>query len=275
MLKRTGLLMLIFFFTMCKKDPSLFDIKNLNGNKIGVLGHGGMGLTYSYPMNSKESLIKSLSLGTAGTEMDVCVTKDSVVVLCHSQSLADNTKCSGLIKEMNWVEIKNCNYKTPIFSAKADLIEASTFFEDIKNKQDLIFVFDCKITLEDDVDYLNLFSESLLKHIKKYNLASNCFIESFNSSFLEILESKNKNLFLFINTQNVETGLEIAKTLNLYGLTLDTKNINEAEIKEAHKNNLRVALFNTKTERENLDAVLKNPDFIQTDKVEYLVNVLN
>ncbi|WP_317897339.1 glycerophosphodiester phosphodiesterase [Aurantibacillus circumpalustris] len=273
-LKKFFLVVFVFLFTTCKKDPSLFDITNLNNNQISVLGHGGMGISYRYPMNSMESLIECLNLGTSGTEMDVCVTKDSIMVLCHSQNLEDNTKCKGLIKEMNWSEIKNCNYGYPIFSKKVNIIEASAFFDAVENKNNLLFVFDCKIVLDDKLEYLNLFAESLLKLIDKYNLDSNCFIESFNTSFLEILQSKNKDLHLFVNTQDVETGIDISRTIHLFGLTLDTKNVTDQDIEMAHNNNLRVALFNTQTERENIDAVLKNPDYIQTDKVDYLVNAL-
>ena len=274
MLKQFFLIFFILVATGCKQDPSVFVIKNLNENQIGVLGHGGMGLGYRYPMNSKESLLTCLSFGAAGTEMDVCVTKDSVVVLCHSQTLSDNTTCNGLIKEMNWEEIKNCNYKRPLLSEKAVIIDAATFFDAVENRSDLVFAFDCKIENEDKLEYLYLFAGALIKHIEKYNLVSNSFIESFNTSFLEILASKNKDLHLFLNTQNIEVGLKISKTIRLCGLTLDTKNISKHEIEVAHENNLRVALFNTQSEYANKEAVLKNPDFIQTDRVDFLVNVL-
>jgi len=257
----------------CKKDPSIWKIENLNGNKISVFGHGGMGEHYRYPMNSFESLMECLSLATDGTEMDVCVTKDSVLVLSHSQNLEEETSCSGQIKNKTWTELEGCKFTSPLFS-KADLITAAYFFDRIEYKNNRIFTFDCKITLEDSPEYLELFATSLLRHIETHGLVSHCFIESFNSDFLKLLQGKNKDLHLFLYSPDYLTGLNVSKSLNLYGLTLDTKNISQEDIKQAHQQGLRITLFNTSTEHENLEAVAKSPDFIQTDKVEYLINAL-
>jgi glycerophosphoryl diester phosphodiesterase len=258
----------------CKKDPSLWKIQNLNNNKISVFGHGGMGIDYRYPMNSYESLSHCLKLGADGTEMDVCVTKDTVMVLYHDQTLEEETSCNGSIKEKIWEEIKSCRYNNPIIG-RADLIPASYFFDRVENKDKLTFTFDCKVIMEDDIEYLNIFAEALYRHIIKYDLVSHCFIESFNITFLEILQKKDKNLHLFLYTQDYQTGLEVSKEIKLYGLTLDFEKISAEEIKQAHENNLRITLFNTQTEHQNLDAITKSPDFIQTDKVDYLINALN
>jgi glycerophosphoryl diester phosphodiesterase len=265
---------LFFFFFSCKKDPSVFVIKNLNGNKIEAFGHGGMGINYRYPMNTLKSLNECLNMGVRGTEMDVCVTKDSVLVLSHNQRLEDNTSCTGLIKEMTWLEIMNCTYRSPIYTEKENLVKASDFFNQLHNRNNFIFTFDCKLEAMESLDYLNRFAYTLLRHIDNYEMGSNSFIESYNTTFLKILKSRNKSTKLFVNTQNIQAGLLISKNVELYGLTLATENISEEEILEAHRNNLRVTLFNTHTEHENLEAIAKNPDFIQTDRVEFLVNAL-
>jgi len=256
----------------CEKDPPVWEIKNLNGDKISVFGHGGMGEPYKYPMDSFESLKRCIEFETDGTEMDVCVSKDSVLVLCHSQDLESETKCSGLIKNKRWEELKDCEYRAAF--TRADLIEASYFFDRIETDKGLVFTFDCKVSLEDSPEYLQLFATALIRHIDKYKIASTCFIESFNVEFLKLLQAKNKNLHLFLYTQNYKTGLAVSRIMPLYGLTLNADNISAEEIKLAHKENLRVTLFNTSTERENLDAIQKSPDFMQTDRVEYLLNVL-
>lgn len=264
---------LLLVFAGCKKDPSVWEIRNLNGDNISAIGHGGMGVHSKYPMNSYESLSNCLSLGADGVEMDVCVTKDSVMVLCHSQKLQDQTGCEGLIKDRTYAEIKDCRFNTPLLS-KASLIPASYFFDRIENKGGLTFTFDCKLEVEDNFEYLSLFADALLRHLQKYNITANSCIESFNTYFLEILHSRNKDLHLFLYTQNYQTGLAISKEISLYGLTLDQKNISAAEIEEAHKNNLRIALFNTLTERDNLDAIAKSPDYIQSDRLDHLIHAL-
>ncbi len=167
-------------------------IENLNENTISVFGHGGMGISYRYPMNSKTSLLDCLNTGAAGTEMDVYVSKDSVMVLYHNQDLEDLSNCSGRIKEKNWNEIEGCEYKLPLLSPEP-IIRADDFFASINKLNQFLYVFDCKLASEDSEAYLHLFANALLTHIQKYDLYAKCFIECTNVSFLEILKSKNAN----------------------------------------------------------------------------------
>lgn len=270
---RSILLTSLIFLAGCKKDPSVWKIENLNGDKILVFGHGGMGEKDRYPMDSYESLSTCLSLRPDGTEMDVCLSKDGVLVLCHGQDLSEQTGCTGLIKSKNWNELAGCKFKTPLFE-RAELIPVYYFLNKVVDRNTYIFTFDCKVTLKDSSEYLELFAQALVDLIEKYNLVSNCFIESFNEDFLRLLHSKNEKLHLFLYSSNLAAGLESSKDLNLYGLTLDTDHISANGVKQAHAHGLRVTLFNTRTEHENLDAIAKSPDFIQTDKVDFLIHAL-
>lgn len=272
-LKRILICSLCCLFFSCKKDPALWEIENLNGNKITVLGHGGMGIKSLYPINSLESLQRSIQKGADGVEIDVCVTRDSVLVLKHSQVLTNKTNCNGLIKEQTWAEIENCKYNLPLFS-RADLIRASFFFDKLTNRRELVYAFDCKITEEDNFEYQNLFAEALLRYLKKYKIVNNSLIESGSTNFLKILQEKSKRLKLFLYTTNYSSAIDALKEVNLYGITISTQNITADEVKLAHQNNLRVAVFNTQTAAENIEAIAKNPDYIQTDKLNHLLNVL-
>jgi glycerophosphoryl diester phosphodiesterase len=264
---------LFLFLIACKKDTSLWVIKNLSGNKINSLGHGGMGIKSLYPINSLKSLQNSLKINPDGVEIDICVTKDSVLVLKHSQDLDNETTCSGFINEKNWEEIKDCKYKLPLIG-REDLIQASDFFDQVENMNELVFAFDCKIAFADDSEYRDLFVEALIRHLEKYKIVENSCIESGNVSFLKKLQAKDKKLKLFLYTENYQKALEVMEEVDLTGITINNENITAEEIKLAHQNNLKVALFNTQTEDQNLEAVEKSPDYIQTDELEHLVNVL-
>jgi glycerophosphoryl diester phosphodiesterase len=267
------LLVCLLFFVSCKKDPSLWKIENLNENTISVFGHGGMGINYRYPMNSKTSLMDCLSSGADGAEMDVHVSKDSVMVLYHNQTLEELTRCSGKIKEKNWSDVNTCEYQLPFLNSET-IVSADVFFEAIPNPKNFKYVFDCKVMLEDEVEYVNLFARTLIAHITKYDLIDLCFIESSNATFLEILKAKNPALHVCLYTNDFLSGLELAKKLNLYGMTMDSDKITAENVKQAHQANIHIALFNLNTEQKNLKAIEKSPDYLQTDKVEYLVNAL-
>lgn len=263
----------MFLFLSCKKDPAVWTINNLNGNKISAFGHGGMGITYRYPMNSFESLTKVLDLGADGTEMDVQLTRDNVLVLYHSSKLQDDTDCDGLIRNKNWSELQSCKYHTPVFK-NAGLIRASDFFAKL-SANSYTFTFDCRVQINDDVEFMTRYTDALSKLIEKYAIIDRSFIESYSAAFLKMLYEKNNNFKLFVHPNDLAAGLEVAKQVKLYGITIDRENITKQEIAFAHSNNLRVALFNADTQRENLAAIQMSPDIIQTDDMSYLVKVLS
>lgn len=87
------LLCLVVILFSCKKNELTID--NLDG-KIYALGHGGMGVGKTYPMNTFESIQKCFSHGADGTEIDVQLTKDSVLIAFRGKDLSDYTQLTGL-----------------------------------------------------------------------------------------------------------------------------------------------------------------------------------
>ena len=87
-MKKLLYILSIFLFSSCQKE--IFDINNLNGD-ILVIGHGGMGVSHSYPINTFESIMHCINLGTDGTEIDVQMTKDGVLVAFHDKELSNKT----------------------------------------------------------------------------------------------------------------------------------------------------------------------------------------
>jgi len=267
-------LFLACIFVACKKDESLWQVKNLNpNNKTLAFGHGGMGIKYRYPMNSMESLHEVLSIGADGTEMDIQMTKDKVLVLFHNSKLEDATNGNGLVRDKNWTEIKNLEYKWP-FLNKTKLIRLEDFFKNQPINTNHIFTFDCKVEAAEEVEYRKNFVEKLYGFIDLYHLQKNCFIESYNVEFLSELALKDSTLKLFVHPENYSDGLAISKQIKLYGLTLDRLKINSAEIEQAHQNNLHISLYNLTNSKENTEAIQMNADFLQGDAMDDLINQL-
>ena len=94
--------LLSFSLFACKKKS--FQINNLNGGQIEILGHGGSGYADLYPIDTKESVFNCLNLGADGSEMDVQLTKDNVLVLFHDEDLSLNTNMTGLIRQYTFEE---------------------------------------------------------------------------------------------------------------------------------------------------------------------------
>ena len=268
-----SLCFVILFFS-CKKDEVIWQVQNLNlNNKTFAFGHGGMGIMYRFPMNSIQSLTEVLKKGADGTEMDLQLTKDNQLVLFHSIRLEDASNGNGLVRNKNWEDIKNVDYTYPLFT-KTKLISIEDFFNQIK-VDGHIFTFDCKVESKEDPDYLQNFASTLYNFIKKYELENNCFIESYNLTFLQALSAQNKNLKLFIHSDTYAAGLVVSKEVNLYGMTLDRLKITKEEIAEAHQQGLHITLYNMVNASENLKAIQMNADFLQTDKIEQLIEIVS
>lgn len=265
------IILIILTSNSCKKES--FNIQNLNNNTITVLGHGGMGVGKTYPLNTFESLMKCLNYGADGTEMDVQMTKDSVLVAFHDQDLSDGTNFHGLINSYTWDEIKNARFnKTPYLNYSITSLD--NFFSNISDVKKYKYTFDCKLYSEKvDEKLLETYSNSIIRLIEKFDIQNNVCIESPRKDFLSIMKTKRSNYKLFIYS-SFQNGLELASELNLSGITISTRDITKEQVDIAHAQGLLIATWNTHTKKENIDAIKKNPDFIQTDKVKYLIKIL-
>ncbi len=262
----------LMFFLSCEKEE--YSIINLNNNAITALGHAGMGIGNAYPMNSFESISKCLSLGMDGSEFDLQMTKDSVLVLYHDRNLSLNTNQEGLIHTKTWEELKSAVYNQWPY-LNYHIISLDQLFSHIENLHQFTFTIDCKLYTEGDLNaYTISFANSLIRAIERYHLMKNVCIESQNEEFLSLLKKEKPDYQLFIYPPTFEEGLEIALKLSLFGITIANSDIAKTQVETAHNNNLRVAVWNLHSEADHKDAIRKNPDFIQTDKVVNLIKLI-
>jgi len=271
-MKQLVILTSIFIFLIsCKKNISL---SNLNGDKIGCFGHAGMGSKSIYPANTLQSFEACLTKGADGTEMDVQVTKDGVLVIFHNDDLSGTTACGGNIRDLNWDEISACRINSLLFK-HLDIVSFDEFMQTIDNPFKYTFTFDCKCTpgADNENEYYQRFTNSIIKTIGDYGLEQNIFIENSDPAFLNLLKGLNNNLKLFLITEDYASGIKTAMQNNFYGLSASNELISKDQVSDAHSQNIRITLYGVQTNRQNYDAVEKQPDFIQTDDLDYLLRL--
>ncbi|MCF8368826.1 MAG: hypothetical protein K9G76_07260 [Bacteroidales bacterium] len=273
MKNRISLLTFLIILFSCEKAE--IDINNLNNNTISIFGHGGMGIGESYPVNSFESIMKCLNTGADGSEIDVQMTRDSVLVAYHADFLEDATNLKGSIIDKSWSEISQGQYSDPIYTGYK-LISLDELFSNIPHLNNYTFTLDCHMNNanNDLAKYYRSFASAIDKISDKYNLKGNLFIESHQADFLSIMQNNKRDYRIFIIKSPFELGFEIATKMNLYGITIPSENITAEQVQQAHMHNLFVTVWNTRSKKENREAIEKNPDHIQTDKVEYLIKIL-
>ena len=271
-MKKSALLFVfILICSSCQKED--FNIINLNNNQISALGHGGMGIGQAYPMNSFESILNCLSLGADGTELDVQMTKDSVLVAFHDEYLQNSTHSSGQIFTKTWEEIKNTSYSnTPYTSYK--LIRLDMLFENIPNPREYEFFFDCKsFNLDSSASYVNTYTNALLSIIERYDLEDQVYLELKRRDIIQAIKNKAPEINIFVYL-DFEPSFELINELGLQGITIAVDNITKNQVQQAHDNGTMVAVFNTNSKSKNIDAIEKNVDFIQSDRVKHLIRLL-
>lgn len=264
----------MFLAVSCSKDPATFPLKNLNNNEIECFGHAGMGTESIYPINTFESLESCLNRGADGTEMDVQITKDSVLVILHGWDLSENTSCSGLIKDINWSDMSGCNRKGKFFK-NLKIITFDDFVSRIPDPQNIFITLDCKATYGDfdQGEYFKLFARTIIKTLERNHLGPKIFIENLDPGFLLALKDRKPEANLFLLTDNFDYGMETVKKWGFWGLSMSNGSVTAAQVKAAHNENIHVTIWGVLSDKENYSAVEKCPDFIQTDNITYLLKI--
>jgi glycerophosphoryl diester phosphodiesterase len=264
----------IFFLVItvsCSKDPATFHLENLNNNEIGCFGHAGMGFYSAYPVNSWPGFASCLNRGADGTEMDIHMTKDSVLVITHSSNLQETTACSGAIKDLNWDDMNNCEVQSNFFK-NSKLLSLEEFIEKIPHPKNYTFTWDIKLS-DFNTEFYGVYARAIINTINKYDLNEHVFIENPFADFLQVIKDKKSNTHLFILAEDFEEGLQQVKQHDFFGVSMHTNKVTAEQVKQAHNNNIRVTIYGVLSEKENYAAVEKCPDFMQTDDINYLLKI--
>jgi glycerophosphoryl diester phosphodiesterase len=260
------LCILIIFCTInsCKKDVPIVD--NLYNGNVIILGHRGMGELYKYPGNTWESISPAVEIGVDGCEVDIQMTKDSVLVLCHDTYLSDKTNCDSTIYSHNWSEISGCTYYSSMDNIY--LISVDNLFSRLPDLQSKYFSFDVKIAdaVPDQAAYFGTFGRAIKTICEKYNMTEHVFVEGQKYLLTAFREAGLQNK-LFINSGvDIYTSSQQAQEMGAYGVACSAKSVTKEDVKAAHDKGLYVMMWGMQTNAENKEAISKNPDIVQTDK---------
>jgi glycerophosphoryl diester phosphodiesterase len=255
--------------------PEKYEITNLNNNEIELMGHGGMGFSDLYPINTAESLMRCISEGADGSEIDIQLTADNVLVGFHNSDLEGNTNLTGRIRDYTWNELKEARYTTtPQLNYK--ILNLRDFFGDVGGVDKYTFTLDIKIYPGDNeyLAYIDEFTDALEDLYDDYSIDSTVFIEAQDQYFLTEMATKDAQIRQYIYPATFQDGFLAALSLGLHGISIDTDKVTSEQIEFAHDAGIFVTVWGVSSKKENRDAIRKNPDMIQTDKVAYLVKQL-
>ena len=235
-----------------------------------ILGHGGMGVRSTMPLNSLESINEALSHPIEGTEIDVRMTADGVLIAFHGEDLKSETNCTGFVSQTTFSELSSCENSTWLKSAK---IERLKDILDENYPKGSIFSLDLKEDFETESNRSVLLVNELKKltgSFQKYNF----LIESIDLPFLIDLKRNEVDAELFFYAHNLEVDLEKILSAELDGASINMKLCSAEQIASAQEANLKVMLWGTGSVFSNREAVNMKPNIIQTDDIGSMSKLL-
>jgi hypothetical protein len=124
-----------------------------------------------------------------------------------------------------------------------------------------------------NTQYINAFAAEVVFVIEHYH--TNSIIESESVDFINAIKALRPFFKVFYYPKNANPGaIVLAKNLGVYGLTLSNDEVSTEFVALAHKEGLRVILFSVTNHSQNLNAYQKSPEYIQSDALKDLIDVI-
>lgn len=235
-----------------------------------ILGHGGMGVRSPYTLDSKRSIEVALSFPIEGTEIDVRMTFDNVLIAYHDEELPVHTGCPGKVWEKTYPEMYECSHG--VFH-KAEPTDALDTLLSNSWKDGTIFSLDLKP--ESDIDSLRLilFKSNVTNVVNQFP-QFRFLIESQDLNLLVSLKEMGVKGELFYYAQDGESAIKSVKKKQLAGISINAANMTKQQISEAKTANITVMIWGTGSVFSNRKFLDLDADIIQTDAIKSMVSIL-
>lgn len=238
-----------------------------------IIGHGGSGVDAETPLNSRESLLRALSIGADGIELDAQLTADSVLVALHPLRIEEGTACTGIVNAHRWEDLKSCpsihgDASFPLVRIDSLLLEAAFAFPAAD------FTLDCKLITEGDWwGYLHAFTDAVLAIEDHQALKGRLLVDCQTEDFLHLLTTKRSGFPAFLYAPSFDTAIERAKASGCVGITLAYDRVDAQQAAQIKQAGLALTLFGTASEWSHRHALSLRPVRLQTDLPAYALGL--
>lgn len=233
---------------------------------IKLIGHGGLGPEGMHPMNSEAALLGALDLGLEGIELDVQLTKDSVLVAHHGM-VVDGPACKGRVNDLTWAELKSC----AAAQGPGDLFRGVRV-DDLVRKAlhrhpHAEFTFDVKVNSGMEWwAYLHTFCRAIARLHADTGTRLDVRVECMTPDLLRAMAESAPQVPTFLYTDDPDADLTKARELGCTGVTMHIDDLHGEDAERIRAANLQLTVFGVGSDLALYRAVKLAPQRIQVDQ---------
>lgn len=235
-----------------------------------ILGHGGMGVRSPYTLDSKRSVEVALDYPIEGTEIDVRMTADSVLIAFHDEEFPIHSGCPGEIWNKSYPEIYACSHG--VFH-KAEPVPSLDSLLASGWKDGTIFSLDLKPENDINDSRLAAFSKQIIIVVNQFP-QFRFLVEAQNVKLLQQLKAANIKADVFYYGQTMEEARAIITENEFDGVSINAAFITKEQIQDAQNDNVQVMIWGTGSVFSNRKFLELEADIIQTDAIKSMVMLL-
>lgn len=245
-----------------------------------ILAHRGGGSSI-YQENTLNAAKYGYSV-LDGIEIDVQISKDRTVWLAHNADLPDcggtSYDCFPEATDSQIIALDSCNGNSETYSRLEEIFAyMSEFCPDKFISIDVKGWVPCAVTSSDITGVMNVTAEKIIELTEEYHLGGHVMVESETATFLYYVKNHaTTKIECFLTSYgDFERAMQLSLENGYDGISFKYKagdEIGVEEIQLIRRKGLKIQVWTVNFEENINEALSINPDFIQTDNVEYFEN---
>lgn len=222
-----------------------------------IIAHRGY--SAKYPENTMLAFTKAVEYGADGIELDIQLTKDGEVVICHDERIDRTSNGKGLIKDMTLAELKQFAFNNGMINLD-DADEVNTSLPTLREFLEWFQSTDIMVNIEFKtafINYPNIVSKTV-ELVKEFSVSERVIFSSFHHYTIQAVKAMDANLecgFLTIaNLINPGEYCLAHGVENYHPLYLSLLSAPEA-VENCHANKININAY-TADKAEDIQALL-------------------
>ncbi len=217
-----------------------------------------------------------------GIEVDLQISKDRTIWLSHNADLPDcggkHYDCFPEVTDSQLTSLDSCNGDTVNYVRLEDIFALmSTDFPDKYISLDVKAWVPCEVTSVDIIGEMDVIADEIIKLTKKYNLRDHVLVESETATFLDYVKKNSSGIECYLTSLgDFERAMQLTLESGYTGISFKYKfkeEINLQDIQLIRHKGLKIQLWTVDSVKDIEEALSINPDYIQTDNLEYFKKV--